>query len=451
MYTTPDTTAATATATILDGAVTSITVTGIGANYTSTPQVVITGGGADGLSPSNRATAYANLSNDLVRDFDMTLKFDRLDSTSSVVDWEASTSYEYNTLIRYNNELYKTTKALTSGTTFSDDNLYKFRGTERGITAANRITAMYTPTSGMPGIELSQTMSGVDYGGTIVTGLLFTEEAGWDKSGWYDFPWDIFGSSSILTWYGDGSTVSFSFPTAPVKGDVYTTYFDGTRQTAEVFNGDGSTKAFTLSTAPGSGVKVELIKFDDDKVLTPTGDRTLDSIVKGGLFDTALGVAPSDILLEGDDFISPETSYAPEEAVPGQLFDTLDIKVYTAPESGTPFITTNSWRGDDSTTTYSMGDYPGTLGSVIVTVNKQTKKLTTDYTINVKNKTITFTSAPVMNALITIRSFAISGENYRVLDVFTGDGSTVQYTTKSRLNFNLDSTCLLYTSDAADE
>ena len=128
MYTTPDTTAATATATILDGAVTSITVTGIGANYTSTPQVVITGGGSDGLSPSNRATAYANLSNDLVRDFDMTLKFDRLDSTSSVVDWEASTSYEYNTLIRYNNELYKTTKALTSGTTFRDDNLYKFRG-----------------------------------------------------------------------------------------------------------------------------------------------------------------------------------------------------------------------------------------------------------------------------------------------------------------------------------
>ena len=104
----------------------------------------------------------------------MTLKFDRLDSTSSGVDWEASTSYEYNTLNRYNNELYKTTKALTSGTTFSDDNLYKFRGTERGITAANRITGMYTPTSGMPGIELSQTMSGVDYGGTIVTGLLLS-------------------------------------------------------------------------------------------------------------------------------------------------------------------------------------------------------------------------------------------------------------------------------------
>ena len=58
-----------------------------------------------------------------------------------------------------------------------------------------------------------------------------------------------------------------------------------------------------------------------------------------------------------------------------------------------------------------MGDYPGTLGSVIVTVSiNKVKKLTTDYTINVANKTITFTTAPKLNALITIKSFAISGE-----------------------------------------
>ena len=62
----------------------------------------------------------------------------------------------------------------------------------------------------------------------------------------------------------------------------------------------------------------------------------MDQIVKGGIFGSALGYAPSDIVLEGDDFVSPETSYAPEEAVPGQLFDTLDMKVYTSPESGVP-------------------------------------------------------------------------------------------------------------------
>ena len=112
-------------------------------------------------------------------------------------------------------------------------------------------------------------------------------------------------------------------------------------------------------------------------MLTPTDDRTLDSIIKGGLFGSAIGSAPSDILLEGDDFISPDTSYAPEETVPGQLFDTLDIKVYTSPESGVPFISSKNHRGDGTTLTFSIGDYPGTLGSVTVSVNGVVKKLTT--------------------------------------------------------------------------
>jgi len=84
--------------------------------------------------------------------------------------------------------------------------------------------------------------------------------------------------------------------------------------------------------------------------------------VKGGLFTSALGHAPSDIVLEGDDFVSPDTSYAPEEVVPGQLFDTLDIKVYTSPESGVPFISENNYRGDGTTTEYYMGEYPGFFG-----------------------------------------------------------------------------------------
>ena len=48
MFTTPATTAATATATVVDGAVTKITVNTIGASYSSTPMVVLTGGLDDG-------------------------------------------------------------------------------------------------------------------------------------------------------------------------------------------------------------------------------------------------------------------------------------------------------------------------------------------------------------------------------------------------------------------
>ena len=192
MYVSPTTTSATATATVQSGSVTQITVTDVGANYTATPTVVLSGGKNDGSTPSDTAKAYANLDNDLVRDFDTTIKFDRVSSTSRVIDWAASTSYAYNDLLRYKNQLYKVTNPFTSTTDFDDNvnSVYKVYGNETGLTAADRTKGFYTPGSGMPGNELDQVMTGVDYGGTMVTGLLFTQEAGWDKAGWYDFPWD---------------------------------------------------------------------------------------------------------------------------------------------------------------------------------------------------------------------------------------------------------------------
>ena len=77
-------------------------------------------------------------------------------------------------------------------------------GDETGLTAADRTKGFYTPGTGMPGNELSQVMSGVDYGGTMVTGLLFSQGQGWDKEGWYDFPWDNYGESRVKAFSADG-------------------------------------------------------------------------------------------------------------------------------------------------------------------------------------------------------------------------------------------------------
>jgi hypothetical protein len=447
-----DSTSATATATISGGSVTSITVTGIGFGYSTTPTVTITGGKSDGTTPTDVAKAYANLGNDLVRDFNTTIKFDRIASTSNVVEWQKNTTYEYGALIRYNNELYKATSRFTSTTDFEDNigDVYKYYGDEAALTAADRIKGFYTPDDGMPGNELSQVMSGVDYGGTMVTGLLFDQSQGWDNSKWYDYPWDNYGLSRTVPFLADGSTNSYTFDTAPASGAVYYVYSsedDSTRRKlSDVITGDGSTTTFTLSTTPNQNALIEFIPADDDGVLTPTDDRTLDSIIKGGLFTknglyaSALGSAPSDINVDGDQFLSSTTSYAPEEVVPGQIFDTVDIKVYTSPESGVPFITEKNYIANGSTTEYSIGDYPGTLGSVTVAVDGVIKKLTTDYTVNVADRTITFGSAPANGSRISTKVFAISGQNYKVLDTYTGDGSTVEYTTSVREDFNVDST-----------
>jgi hypothetical protein len=224
-----------------------------------------------------------------------------------------------------------------------------------------------------------------------------------------------------------------------VATDVYTVYYDGVRQLSDVFRGDGSTVTFTLASAPGSGVKVELIPFDEDKVLTPTDDRTLDTLMSGGLFSSAVGISPSDILVEGDAFITPETSYAPEENVPGSIFDTVDIKVYTTPESGVPFIVNKTYLGDGTTRTFSIGQRPGTQAGVFVSVAGVTQTLGTEFTVDVSAKTVTLTSAPALNAIVIIKSFAISGSNYVVLNEFTGDGSTTAFTTSARDTYQLDS------------
>ena len=446
MYTTPDTDKATAKATVVNGSVTKITVTNKGSNYTTTPPIVLTGGASDGSTPTDTAKAYANLENDLVRDFDTTIKFDRISSTTKVKDWTVSTAYAYGDLIRFNNELYKATSAFTSTTDFDDNvgDVYKIYGDEVGLSAADRTKGFYTPGTGMPGNELSQLMIGVDYGGTMVTGLLFSQEAGWDKAGWFDFPWDNYGDSRVRAFRADGSTATYTFDPAPAKTEAYQVYVtkgDSTRtQLSDVFRGDGSTATFTLSTTPDEDALVEFIPIDDDGVLTPVDDRTLDSLVTGGLFTTALGVAPSDTILEGDKFLSSDTSYAPEEAVPGQMFDTCDIKVYTAPESGVPFISEINHRVDSSTQTFSIGGFPGTLGAVTVTVDGVIKKLLTDYTVDVTNKTITLNEAPANNSIVSTKVFAISGENYRVLDTYIGDGSTQEFLTSTRGEFNLDST-----------
>ena len=429
---------ATATAVISQGKITKVNLHTQGWGYTTTPEVIVTGGNEDGSNPTDTAKLSAVLGNDLVRDFDTTIRFDRIKSSADVTTWTASTTYEYGTLIRYNDELYRATQRLTTGTTFTDAGLTKLRGDESYITAAERIQGMYAPDSGMPGLELSQLMEGIDYGGVQVTGLDFNREQGFDKSPWFEEPWDGYGKTRIRTFYGDGSTAQFIFTDAPHPTDVFTVYLDGVRQVSEVHRGDSSTTSFTLGSAPGNGVKIEFIPFDDDGVQTPTDDRTLDSLVSGGMFGSALGVDPNQVITDGDEFVSPDTSYAPEESVPGQIFDTLDIQVYSAPDSGVPFIVEKNYICDGTETTFDIGQKPGTQNAVSVIVNNVAKRLN-DYTVDTQAETITFGSAPTSGQRLTIKSFAVSGSQYMVLNDFIGDGSTTVFKTGTRENFAPDS------------
>ncbi len=349
------------------------------------------------------------------------------------------------------------------------------------LDAQDRINLFYNPTTGQLGKDLSQLMDGVDYGGVQVKSFEFGAPPGWDTGDWYTDNWDIFDETfDDETFETDGSTVTFDLVKPLAKDVKYNVYINGQRVDDDTWDGtstvegntyafmapivgDGLTNTFTfeneiryrqvveeldssgLNNPPSNVITLRRATSDGSRVVD---ESAYDTAITGGdlAYSTATGIKAEDINVDGDGFVTATTSKGPEETVPGQLFDTLDIKVYTSPESGVPFISEMSHRGNGSTTTYSIGDYPGTLGSVTVTVDGVVKKgsaldsTVSDYTINVANKTITFDTAPANHTQISTKVFAISGENYRVLNSFTGDGSTTTFLTSTRGEFNLDST-----------
>ena len=54
-----------------------------------------------------------------------------------------------------------------------------------------------------------------------------------------------------------------------------------------------------------------------------------DNTIQSSYIDTALGTRPEDINIDGGAYIDTFSSHAPEEIIPGRVFDTLEMRVYT--------------------------------------------------------------------------------------------------------------------------
>jgi len=142
----------------------------------------------------------------------------------------------------------------------------------------------------------------------------------------------------------------------------------------------------------------------------------------GGIFEdsTVIGYKPDDVITDGDGFITPSTSYAPEELLPGHMADSVAIKVYQLPTSGSPKVINNRYIPDGTTTVYSYGQDVPTGNHVIVTqrrsVSGKIKNVTipsSDYVLDTSNHTVVFNVAPTGDA-ITVSSFGFN--SYMLLD-----------------------------------
>lgn len=509
-------TGATAEAYLGYGAVTSIKITNPGSGYYTAPEVIIQGPQTDGGVP---AVASAVIGNGLVRTPSIKIKFDRtagtytltkLTSTETFTGTNVNTSFDLKWPVDVRPETitvtvdgeeklrsefsvtnveYAPTTSVT-GKEFTYDGVdgaagpglqkitngytyYKGRISFTSVPAngavivvnykkdlsllgaEDRIYNAYEPEAGMFGKDLSQLMTGIDYGGVEVTSFDFGGEAGWDTTGWYTDNWDEFDNSfEDLIFTFDGSTIAIDLDEPLEDGITYNVYYKATgTETGKEIRLDDPNYGTVDQTNPnaiissivGDGVTqvIELqelgIKVNDNDVLivrkiSSDGSfipdpESYDTALSGGdlAYSTAKGINAEEINVDGDGFVTPITSNGPEELIPGQVLDTLDLKVYTRDSDGQGMIYSQNYIMDASVTTYDLGVIPSNKAAVLIKLNNAILA-DDEYTVNWKDRTVTILN-PQDGVELSIIAVAQGGANVLDYGSIITDDSTVDYET----------------------
>ena len=242
-----------------------------------------------------------------------------------------------------------------------------------------------------------------------------------------------------------GSTVIITGPLGPFRLDDAN--FGTPQQTnplaimvSPIYNGDtNQVVSIPLDYEINTGDKIILRRSTSDGSVK-SQDTDYDTALSGGEFTgnynsgiltSATGLLADDIILDGDDLISPTTSPAPEEVVPGQLVDTVAIKVYDQPPHGAADIKIDNHIADGEMLEFKISIQPNTSQSVIVKSNGILQTSGTDYTIDYRNKQVIFTVAPLADTIVTTYTIGFNGNNILDIDYFVGDGVTQEFITRA--------------------
>lgn len=358
------------------GAVTRIELTNGGSGYVTTPQVVINGNG------STPATAYAVIKNNQVRTFDTAIKFDRVNYTSLIEEWQPNTPYYVtqwyppshvgNGYVIGGNVVthtaadgvrtaYYFTSNIISGNTFvnSDYSVYTSSNTK---TANDRVIGYYQPTAQMPPRNLTQLISGIEYPGVQVQGPAYNMQPYFAAETTARIT--LSNSSNVSIESGDvvvqqtpvlvNGNIQYSVARMTVTTVYSSTLIEG------VINSDGfitgNIQANISVIQPPNGIWIgnlaitnaypiditvkrsgpspfDIASYDNisyDAEGNPTlSDDFVDTIIRSNYTDAALGTRAEDINVDGGAYVDRYSSHSPEELVPGITFDTLDMKIFT--------------------------------------------------------------------------------------------------------------------------
>ena len=243
----------------------------------------------------------------------------------------------------------------------------------------------------------------------------------------------------------DGSTVQPNGRKTPLPGVLMPTFI-----------GDGVTKIINLedylATYPGDLLIFR--DFESDGTVTINDPNIIDTAISGGTYSlvsgatkispntiagaysTALGTLAEEIQIDGGKLISPDQVPATEENVPGQVLESISIKVFSINKQGAAPINATRYFSDGSTRVYDIGLSVIDSQSVIVYVDKIRQGIlatdsSIDYSIAFTTNQVEFVTAPDANSLIEIVSIGVGGVEILDYQEFIADGDTSYFLTKA--------------------
>lgn len=395
--------------------------------------------------------------------------------------------------------------------TAGDEIIITYEKSDEILDAVDRINKYYSPTAGMIGKEINQLMTGIDFGGVQIQGTTFDVSGGWDALPWFTDTWDSVEPNSDYYYIADGSTTYVTLPTAPAMGQQISIYLKraGTYVARSIdtldsagaprvvydqgvndqptiriddpaydelwdsstainpaaqmptFVGDGQTRDIEIGQyiTVNAGDTLIFRPLESDGTVTITDVNIIDTNVSGGslstidgIYQTATGTLAEEIVVDGSKFISPEQVPAPEENVPGQVLESVSIKVFHTIQTGATPLQTRIYYGDGITTRYGIDLTVFEPSSVMVYVDKIKFEIlaadsSTEYEIDYVTNEIVFTNAPMNNSIIEIVSIGIGGSAILDYQEFEADGDTSYFLT--RANY-ADTTSVVATVDGID-
>ena len=187
------------------GHITGITIVDPGVGYITTAIITLSGGNGTGgqlvaimagpgqgenTDPTSLTVGETQYYN-LVRSFNLTMKYDRYQYASTIVDWEPNVNYDNGTQVRYDNRVWAANSSDSTGVesaTFDPQQWTLINAAT--LSGVDRTMGLYVPSVNEPGLDLSLLITGVTYPGVQVSAPTFSQNTGFDVGNFDINPFD---------------------------------------------------------------------------------------------------------------------------------------------------------------------------------------------------------------------------------------------------------------------